>query len=592
MLYGDDDTLFYMSGVIKLLEQFDPEQPLAITDNIWYFTQHPAPAAPRCLPCGFNLSSIVTNHTFTPRAACPFCTRALACGTYAPRYRCNATHEAALRERFGPRLLTFPLGPQEGAGEAGGGEDSQLADANSEEARERFAGGMREAGAAYAKWMAHHVELKERYPRDFKYKPAMDWEQRDPPPPGPTGLPRSEEPGSEDTDPQTWYGGRRRRRRRGRRAQRRRRGLLLLLQQGEEGDGEDGEGEEGEGEAEEEDQEVRETARWRRTRRRRGLAAAARAEAGGGPGEAGEDQLGDVTLEGDEEEYDDDVGWDGAADASGAAAETDDGDDDRYRPRARRRLAGAKRPSQQRYIDGTPWLSAALGMDLSRAAEGDAAAREAREALRLPFPYCARHDERLHDKPAQSCLVSISGHGGTGVIFSVGLMRLIAPEDAVAFITKQTGCGGGDCLLGRALWFRMGIGYTDPGSPLQHGAARYERYARFVDSNTQMPSLIMLADPTKVLLNARRGTVRAPACDRACVWLIENVVGTHVRAQGKKVDDTVAAMHKHLDTHAAAYAWIQQARADPAVAAGNVSVAQWVRARFGPPPGEKEKGRR
>eukprot|EP00198_Chlamydomonas_reinhardtii_P009698 XP_001699035.1 predicted protein [Chlamydomonas reinhardtii] len=258
MLYGDDDTLFYMSGVIKLLEQFDPEQPLAITDNIW--------SQP--------------NHTFTPRPACPFCTRALACGTYAPRYHCNASHEEALRERFGPRLFTFPLGRQDQGQE--NGQDAAREDVDSAEARE------------------------------------------------------------------------------------------------------------------------------------------------------------------------------------------------------------SKRPSQQRYIDGTPWLSAALGLDLSRAGqEGGEAAREAREALWLPFPYCARHEERLHAKPAQSCLVSISGHGGTGIIFSVGLMRLIAPEDAIAFITKQTGCGGGDCLLGRALWFRMGIGYTDPGTPLQHGASRYERYARFVDSNTQ-----------------------------------------------------------------------------------------------------------
>ena len=58
--------------------------------------------------------------------------------------------------------------------------------------------------------------------------------------------------------------------------------------------------------------------------------------------------------------------------------------------------------------------------------------------------------------------MSISGHGGTGIIFSVGLMRLIAPEDAIAFITKQTGCGGGDCLLGRwetgGGWRLMGCG--------------------------------------------------------------------------------------------------------------------------------------
>ena len=92
----------------------------------------------------------------------------------------------------------------------------------------------------------------------------------------------------------------------------------------------------------------------------------------------------------------------------------------------------------------------------------------------------------------------------------------------------------------RLLWFRMGIGFTDPGTALQNGAERYEKFARFIDSNHQMPQILTLADPTVVLLRRRKGSPRAPSCDRSCVWLIENVVGAHVRAQGHEVRPTGA----------------------------------------------------
>ena len=36
MLYGDDDTLFFVDAVLDLLQPFDPELPYAISDNIWF----------------------------------------------------------------------------------------------------------------------------------------------------------------------------------------------------------------------------------------------------------------------------------------------------------------------------------------------------------------------------------------------------------------------------------------------------------------------------------------------------------------------------------------------------------------------------
>lgn len=48
-----------------------------------------------------------------------------------------------------------------------------------------------------------------------------------------------------------------------------------------------------------------------------------------------------------------------------------------------------------------------------------------------------------------------------------------------------------------------------------------------------------------------------------------------------QVDQVVAAMEKHLRTHALAYEWVQEARKDPQVAAGNRTVVSYVRAKYG-----------
>ncbi|EFJ46088.1 hypothetical protein VOLCADRAFT_93485 [Volvox carteri f. nagariensis] len=53
LLYGDDDTVFFLDAVKEMLSQLDldPEQPIALSDNLWSFERHPNANAPRCLPC-------------------------------------------------------------------------------------------------------------------------------------------------------------------------------------------------------------------------------------------------------------------------------------------------------------------------------------------------------------------------------------------------------------------------------------------------------------------------------------------------------------------------------------------------------------
>ncbi|GIL77275.1 hypothetical protein Vretimale_3047 [Volvox reticuliferus] len=100
MLYGDDDTVFFMPGVRKLVAQFDHNLPFALSDNLWYDSNHPRLEAFRCLPCGFNTSAVRTTSAeqngtanattaakdpfFIPRPACPFCSRTDACPPSEP----------------------------------------------------------------------------------------------------------------------------------------------------------------------------------------------------------------------------------------------------------------------------------------------------------------------------------------------------------------------------------------------------------------------------------------------------------------------------------------------------------------------------
>ncbi|GAX82109.1 hypothetical protein CEUSTIGMA_g9537.t1 [Chlamydomonas eustigma] len=102
MMYGDDDTLFFLPGVINLIRRFNDMEPLAVTDNLWLMKKHPNPMAPRCLPCK---NEVVAFPTFPPhhsnwstgkestevapttiagrlpQSACPECSPRLACAT-------------------------------------------------------------------------------------------------------------------------------------------------------------------------------------------------------------------------------------------------------------------------------------------------------------------------------------------------------------------------------------------------------------------------------------------------------------------------------------------------------------------------------
>eukprot|EP00891_Asterochloris_glomerata_P002921 jgi/Astpho2/2921/Aster-01068 len=59
MMFGDDDTVFFVDNVLQLVENLDHELPYVLTDALWFpeggngTKAHPNRDAPRCLPCGF-----------------------------------------------------------------------------------------------------------------------------------------------------------------------------------------------------------------------------------------------------------------------------------------------------------------------------------------------------------------------------------------------------------------------------------------------------------------------------------------------------------------------------------------------------------
>ncbi|KAL3161801.1 hypothetical protein ABBQ38_008893 [Trebouxia sp. C0009 RCD-2024] len=92
MLYGDDDTVFYLDNVLRMLEalELDPAMPYFITDHIWFLRSldeelddnrmHPARSAPRCLPCNYTdpLQAQPHSNNFEAPRGCP-CTRECLC---------------------------------------------------------------------------------------------------------------------------------------------------------------------------------------------------------------------------------------------------------------------------------------------------------------------------------------------------------------------------------------------------------------------------------------------------------------------------------------------------------------------------------
>ncbi|DBA89858.1 TPA: hypothetical protein ACH3X2_004716 [Trebouxia sp. C0005] len=87
MLYGDDDTVWFVGGVLDLLKDLDPDMPYVITDNLWWSDvegtvgSQPNIRAPRCLPCNHSIKGfedILSQRPFNAPAACP-CTAEALC---------------------------------------------------------------------------------------------------------------------------------------------------------------------------------------------------------------------------------------------------------------------------------------------------------------------------------------------------------------------------------------------------------------------------------------------------------------------------------------------------------------------------------
>lgn len=90
MLYGDDDTVFYLDNVLRMLEPLDHTTPYFITDHIWFLRSlseevddnrmHPARSAPRCLPCNYQdpLQASSSSNEFNAPQGCA-CTRQFLC---------------------------------------------------------------------------------------------------------------------------------------------------------------------------------------------------------------------------------------------------------------------------------------------------------------------------------------------------------------------------------------------------------------------------------------------------------------------------------------------------------------------------------
>ena len=66
MLYGDDDTVFFIDNALDMLEELDHNMPYFLTDHLWFPDQFGkallAPQMPACMPFVRVLSSPLAEH--------------------------------------------------------------------------------------------------------------------------------------------------------------------------------------------------------------------------------------------------------------------------------------------------------------------------------------------------------------------------------------------------------------------------------------------------------------------------------------------------------------------------------------------------
>lgn len=89
MLYGDDDTVFFQRGTMRLAAQLNASMPYFVTDHLWFtypgYGAHPSDTAPRCVPCEWQgpveYVSQEGHAVYSAPRGCP-CTPTLLCNPH------------------------------------------------------------------------------------------------------------------------------------------------------------------------------------------------------------------------------------------------------------------------------------------------------------------------------------------------------------------------------------------------------------------------------------------------------------------------------------------------------------------------------
>ncbi|DBA70080.1 TPA: hypothetical protein ACH3X2_012243 [Trebouxia sp. C0005] len=119
MLYGHDDTFFFVDGALDLLQDFDPSLPYIITDHFWWSDEpshntdlyHPHERAPHCLPCHWtpadehqSLRAADSYLPFAPYTGCP-CTVEQMC-----RHDSRPLYQASCDTQLHPLPVRMHIG--------------------------------------------------------------------------------------------------------------------------------------------------------------------------------------------------------------------------------------------------------------------------------------------------------------------------------------------------------------------------------------------------------------------------------------------------------------------------------------------------
>jgi hypothetical protein len=139
------------------------------------------------------------------------------------------------------------------------------------------------------------------------------------------------------------------------------------------------------------------------------------------------------------------------------------------------------------------------------------------------------------------CFAS-GGHGGAGMIFSVGLLRRLHPDRMKRCYMKILKAPGGDGMLSSCLW-EAGYSFTDPGAST---LARYDgNYLLFSSEAGKWA----LHDPTAVLLRGK--------CDARCKWLLRNAATHHGRGRHfQNFEQSAAYLYANMASYTASHKWL------------------------------------